>query len=163
MVARGGDTGASPLVAILVVRAEVDVVEFDMILDVGSHGLVMVSADVKGVYDGAHVNVEWSKIPAELLLSLKADILEVLTPEDNDATLSDEQRQLIFLEAIQLRQLEATDLSADDGREFGRLDRGIVLWEEVRLLLVGDQPAVVELEWLEGRELCLFIIDREVR
>jgi len=95
-------------------------------------------------------------------LFLDTDVFEVLVTEDDDTALGDEEGKLVLLDVAQLGELQAADLGADDGRELGCLDGGVRWREEVGLGLVGDEAAVVELEGLEGRELGLFVVDREV-
>ena len=52
--------------------------------------------------------------PAELELLLRR---EVLVPEEDDAPLGDEQRQLVLLLVGQLPEIDAMDLSSDGRRQ----------------------------------------------
>lgn len=97
MVARGGQAVVALAGAVLVVRAEVDVVVLQAALDVGADG----------------VDVEGAKVAGKVLLLLNADVLKVLVAEDDDAALGNEQGQLVLLQVIEGRQLEAADLGAD--------------------------------------------------
>ncbi len=108
------------------------------------------------------VDVQRAKVAAELLLLLKANVLEVLVAEDDDAALGDEQGELVTLLVVELRELQAADLGADDRGQLGHLEVLVVLGEEVGFLLLGDEAAVVELEGLEGREGGRLVVDGEV-
>lgn len=109
-----------------------------------------------------HVDMQRPEIPPKLLLLLQPNVLEILIAEDDDAALGDEQRELVLLEVVELRELQPADLGADDGGKLVGLDGRAVLGEQVQLLLVGDEPAVVELEGLKGGEGGLFVVDGEV-
>lgn len=91
-------SGAS-LGTVLVVGSEVDVVEFNVVLDVGSYW----------------VDVKLSEVLPELFLFRRADVLEVLTAENDDASLSDQQSELILLGIAELAELQAFDLGTDSG------------------------------------------------
>lgn len=109
-----------------------------------------------------HVNVQRPEVPAKLELLLDTAVLKVLVAKYDNTPLGDEEGEFIFLDVAELRELDTADLGADDGRERRRLDGGVGERKEVRLGLVGDETAVVELERLDGRELGLFVVDREV-
>jgi len=109
-----------------------------------------------------HVDMQRPEIPPKLLLLLQPNVLEILIAEDDDAALGDEQRELVLLEVVELRELQPADLGADDGGKLVGLDGRAVLGEQVQHLLVGDEPAVVELEGLKGGEGGLFVVDGEV-
>jgi len=109
-----------------------------------------------------HVDMQRPEIPPKLLLLLQPNVLEILIAEDDDAALGDEQRELVLLEVVELRELQPADLGADDGGKLVGLDGRAVLGEQVQLLLVGDEPAVVELEGLKGGEGGLFVVNGEV-
>ena len=108
------------------------------------------------------MDVQRAEIPAEFLLLLDANVLKVLVPKDDHAALGDEERQLVLLHVVQLRQLQPPDLGADDGRQLAHPEVRVVLGEQIRLLLVGRQRAVGELERLEGREARLLVVDGKI-
>lgn len=85
------------------------------------------------------MNVQRPKVPPKLLLLLNTNVFEVLVPEDHDATLGNEKGQLVLLEVVELRELQAADLSTNDGSELGDLEVWVLLGvEEIGLGLVGD-------------------------
>lgn len=108
------------------------------------------------------MDVQRPKVAAKLLLLLDADILEVLVPENNNAPLGDEQRELVLLLVVELGQLDAADLGANDRRQFGYLEVRVVLGEKVWLLLSGHQPSVVELKGMESGKMSLLIVDGKI-
>lgn len=169
--ARRGQFGGFVLCAIEVVWAEVDVVEFEEAVDVSADGLVIVHQYRRLKYVqktqndrlvNTYVDMQPTKILAKLLLLLGANILKVLVPEDDNTPLSNQQRKLILLRIRELRELQATNLSADAGRQFRNDNIRIVWLEEVRLVLVGEVAAVVEVEGFEGREFGDGVVDGEV-
>jgi len=58
-------------------------------------------------------------------LLLHTDIFEDLVATDGDITLGDGKGEFILLDFAQLRELEAANIGADDGRELSYLDGGI--------------------------------------
>lgn len=90
---------------------------------------------------------------------LDTDVLEILVAEDDDASLCDQQGELVFLGVTKLRELQSADLGADDGCELGDFDIGVVSRDQVGFLLVGGKTTVVELEWLEGIQVRLLVVD----
>ena len=108
------------------------------------------------------MDVQRPKVLAKFLLLVDADVLEVLVSEDDNAALGDEQRELVLLCVIQLRKLETTNLGANDRRQLGHLEARVVAGKQVRLLLVGCQPAVLELKGLQGREVGRLIVDGKI-
>jgi len=114
------------------------------------------------IEEGAYMDMQRSKVPPERLLLLDADVLEVLIAEDDDTALSDEECEFVLLEIVELGELQAADLGADDGGELCHLQVCVVLGEEVGLDLVGDQTAIVELKGLQGWEMRIFVVDREI-
>lgn len=108
------------------------------------------------------MDVERAKVPCKGLLLLNADVLEVLVPEHDDAALGQQERKLVLLEVVQLRELQAADLGADSRSNLGHLEVGVARGEQVGLLLVGEQAAVDKVERLQRRERGLLIVDREI-
>ena len=108
------------------------------------------------------MNVQWAKVPAKFLLLFNPNVLEVLASKDDYTAFGNEQCQLVLLEVVELGELQATDFGANDGGELGHFEVWVLLGEEIGLLLVGYQSAVVELERLQGWEAGLFIVDWEV-
>lgn len=51
------------------------------------------------------MDVQRPEVPAEFLLLLDANVLEVLAAEDNNTAFGNEKRQLVFLTVVQLREL----------------------------------------------------------
>lgn len=85
------------------------------------------------------MDMQRSKIPPKFLLFLNPNVLKVLVPEDHHTPLGNEQRQLVLLEVVELRELQAADLGADDGRELGHLEvRVLLAIQKIGLGLVGD-------------------------
>ncbi len=111
---------------------------------------------------GAYVDVQGPKVPGKGLLLLDADVLEVLAPEHDDAALGEQEGQLVLLEVVQLRELQAADLGADGRSQIGHLEVGVAGVEQVGLLLVGQQAAVDKVERLQRRERGLLVVDRQV-
>jgi hypothetical protein len=109
------------------------------------------------------VDVQRPKVAAKLLLLLDADVLEVLVAEHDHATLGDEKRELVLLLVVELGKLEAADLGANDGRQFGHVEVRVVLGKEVWLLLLRHQSPVVKLERLESGEMGLLVVDGKIR
>jgi hypothetical protein len=133
---------------VLIVRAQVNVVKLQIVLDVRADG----------------VDVQRAKVAGKFLLGVDAGVLEILVAEDDDAALGNEQGELVLLQVGQRRQLEAADLSANGRGQAGGGDTGgRVGGQQVGLGLVGDEAAVVEGKRLEGREGGLFVVDGEVR
>jgi hypothetical protein len=108
------------------------------------------------------VDVQRPKIAAKLFLLLNANVLEILVPEDHNPTLGNEKRKLVLLLVAQLGKLEAADLGADDRRQLRHLEVRVVLGQEVWLLLLGDQPPVVELKGPESGEMRLLVVNGEI-
>lgn len=108
------------------------------------------------------MDMEGSKVTPKLPLLLDADILEVLVPEDHDAAFGDEKGKFVLLAVVEPRKLQTSNLGANDWSQLGGLDGRVVFGEKAELLLVGYEPAVIELEWLERRERCLLVVDRQV-
>ena len=109
------------------------------------------------------MDVQGTEVPRKLLLPLRSNVLEVLVPEDDDAALRDQERQLILLAVVELGQLQPADLGPNDGRELGHLEVGVCFFgQEVPVLLVGHQTSVVKLEGLKRGELGFLIIYGEV-
>ena len=82
MVSRGAEPPQSCLRSIKIVRSKIDVVKFDMVLDMRSNW----------------VNMQSAKVLAKFFLSLRSDVLEVLFTEDYNATLSNQESKLILLD-----------------------------------------------------------------
>lgn len=76
----------------------------------------MVSSWRKAWYD-SYVNVQRAKVLPKLLLPFNPNVFEVLVAEDNNTPLSDKKCELVFLQVVQLGQLEAADLSSNDRGE----------------------------------------------
>ncbi len=108
------------------------------------------------------MDVQRPEIPAKLLLLLNANVLEVLVSKDDDTTLGNEKRKLVLLQVVELRQLETTDLGANDRCQLGHLEVRAVLGEKVRLLLLGHESPVVEFEWLESRETRRLVVNGKI-
>ena len=108
------------------------------------------------------MDVERTKVARKLLLLLDANILEVLAAEDDDASLGNEQGQLVLLRVAQLRELQTPDLGADARRQVRHAQAGDGRRQQVRFSLVSGQTAVGKLERLEGGECCLLIVDRKI-
>lgn len=103
-----------------------------------------------------------AKVPAELLLLLRANVLEVLVPEDHHAALGDEQGELVLLRVGQLRELEARDLGSHARRQLGGLHAGVALAQKIGLCGIGIQTTVSEAEQLGTGELGGRVVDGEV-
>jgi len=108
------------------------------------------------------MDVQRPKVQPECLLLLDANVLEVLVAEDDHAALGDQQRQLVFLEAVELAELQPADLGTDDGRELGHLEGGVLGRQKIWLVFVGDEAAVIEFKWLQRREGSLLVVNGEV-
>lgn len=148
VVARGGQPVVTLARAVLVVRAQVNVVELEVVLDVGADG----------------VDVQRAKVAGKFLLGVDAGVLEVLVAEDDDAALGNEQGELVLLQVGEGGQLEATDLGTNGRGEAGGGDTGRrVGGQQVGLGLVGDETTVVEGKGLERWEGGFFVVDGEVR
>ncbi len=155
VITRRGQLLEPVAVAVFVVWAQIDVVQLEVVLNMGTDRLRRAGWSEPGLHEGAvwvrpYMNVKRPKVAPELLLLVDTDILEVLVPEDDDTTLGDQQRQLILLPVGKLRQLQTAHLGANYGCNLGHRKAGIILGEEVRLVLFGDKAAVVELEGQEG-------------
>lgn len=83
---------------------------------------------------------------AELLLLLRANVLEVLVSEDYHATLGYEPGKLVLLSVGQLRKLETRDLGPHTRRQLGHLQAGVVLVQEVRLCGIRIETTILEFE-----------------
>ena len=108
------------------------------------------------------MDMKGAEIPPECLLLLDADVLEILVPEHNDSPLGDEERELIFLQIVQRRQLQAADLSANDRGQLRGFDAWVVLGEQVRLLLVRHEAAVHKVKRLQGTKVGFLVVDWQV-
>jgi len=97
-----------------------------------------------------------------MLSVLNSDVFEVLAAEDNDATLSHEQRKLVFLHIGQLGELEAFDFGSNTRSQFCDLKLGVMWVEEMRFGFVRLSPTVNELKCLSRRELGRLILDGKV-
>lgn len=109
------------------------------------------------------MNMQRSEVFAKSLLLLDTNVLEVLVSEDDNASLGDQQSKLVLLLIVQLRELQTSDLGANDRRKLADLDVRVVLGDEVGLVFVGIKATVVELERLKGSQVCLLIVYREIR
>jgi len=89
-----------------------------------------------------------AKITGKLFLTFHADVLEVLVAEYDNPAFGDQERKLIFLAIIEFGQLQPANLSPDDRREFVDLQICVALGKKIRLLLIRDETAIIELEWL---------------
>lgn len=108
------------------------------------------------------MHVKSAKVRAKLFLLLNTNILKVLSSENNNPSLSNQQGKFVFLHISQLGELQALDLSAHSRSQFRNLEFGVVRVEEVWFVFVGLDPAVDELEWLGWWEFGGLIIDREI-
>ena len=59
------------------------------------------------------MDVQGSKVSAKSLLLFDSDILEVLVTEDDDAAFGDQERELVLLQVVQLRELQPSDLGTN--------------------------------------------------
>jgi hypothetical protein len=108
------------------------------------------------------MNVESAKVGAKFFLLLNTNVFEILASEDDNATLSDEQRKLILLHVGQLGELETLDFSPHTRREFGNFDFAIFGIEQVGFGFICLGSTVDKLEWLSRGELGSLIVDGEV-
>lgn len=108
------------------------------------------------------MDMQWAKVAAKFLLLLNTNVFKILVTENNDTALSNQEGQLVFLQVIQLRQLEATDLSPNNRCDLGNTNVGTVFREEIGLGLIRNQSTVVELEWLERWKCGCLIVHREI-
>lgn len=108
------------------------------------------------------MDMQWAKVAAKLLLLLNTDVFKILVPENNDTALGNQEGQLVFLQIIQLRKLETTDLGSDNGRYLRDLQMGIAFWKEIGLGLIRNQSTVVELKWLKWWKRSGLIVYREI-
>jgi hypothetical protein len=90
------------------------------------------------------MNMKLAKVLSKLLLLLRSNILKILVPEDDNATLGEQQSEFIFLCVRQCRQLEATNLDSNAGSQVGDDDVWIAGLVEIGLGLVGVKTAVME-------------------
>lgn len=162
---RGGQFCGLALRAVEVIRAEVDVVEFEEAVDVGSDGLassVCTCQKRNASERGFYMHMQPPKILPNRLLPLWTDVLKVLVAEDDDPPLGNQQGELVLLLVRELRELQAADLGADTGRQFRDDNVGVIRLEEVRLVLVGEEAAVTEVEGFRGSEFGDGVVDGEV-
>lgn len=109
------------------------------------------------------MNVKRPKVPAKLFLLLDANVFEVLIAENDDASLGDEESQLVLLDVVELTQLKTPDFGSNTRRQIDHFESGDILFgQEIGLFLVGDETSVVELEGFERGKSGLGVIDREV-
>ena len=108
------------------------------------------------------MHVKSAKVRAKLFLLLNTNILKVLSSENNNTSLSNQQGKFVFLHISQLGELQTLDLSAYSRSQFRNLEFGVLRVEEVGFGFVGLAPAVDELEWLGWWEFGGLIIDREI-
>jgi hypothetical protein len=108
------------------------------------------------------MHVKSAEVRAKLFLLLNTNILEVLSSENNNTSLSNQQGKFVFLHISQFGELQALDLSAHSRSQFSNLKFGVVRIEEVEFVFVGLGSAVDELEWLGWWEFSDLIIDREI-
>lgn len=62
------------------------------------------------------MNVKRPKVPAKLFLLLDANVFEVLIAENDDASLGDEESQLVLLDVVELTQLKTPDFGSNTRR-----------------------------------------------
>lgn len=108
------------------------------------------------------MDVQGAEVVRKLLLLLDAYILEILVAKDDDPALRDQVCQLVLLAVVQLGELQPTDLRSDNGSELCDAEIRVRFREEILVLLVGDQAAVVKFEGLERGELGFLVVYREV-
>jgi hypothetical protein len=108
------------------------------------------------------MDVESAKIRAKGLLLLNTDILEILASEDDNTSLSNQERELVFLDLCQLGELKTFDFSAHARGQFGYLELGVLRVKEMGFSFVCFQSAIYKFEWLGWWKFSGFIVDREI-
>ena len=108
------------------------------------------------------MHVESTKVRSKSFLLFNSDVLEILTAEDYDASLGNEQCKLIFLDIGQLRKLKAFDFRSNARSKFCNLQFGVLRIQKVWLCFVCLQSTIDELKRFGGWEGGGFIVDREI-
>jgi hypothetical protein len=108
------------------------------------------------------MHVKSAKVRAKIFLLINTNILKLLSSENNNTSLSNQQGKFVFLHISQLGELQALDLSAHSRSQFRSLKFGVVRIEEVGFVFVGLGPTVDELEWLGWWEFGGLVINREI-
>lgn len=102
------------------------------------------------------------KVSCKFLLLLRSNVLEILVTENHDAPLSNQQRQLILLRVVQLRELKSSNLGSNHWGELGHLEVGVAVGQKSRLGLVCCETPIRELERLDRAKVSLLIIDGKI-
>lgn len=109
------------------------------------------------------MDVQRPEIARNVLLLIRAYVLEVLVVEDDDTALCKEQCEVVLLAVVQLRELQAADIGSDYCGELCCSEvRVLFFGEEVAVLLVSDETPVVVFEGLEGGQAGFGVVDGEV-
>jgi hypothetical protein len=146
VVASCGKLGRAPTQPIKIVSPNVNAMELDVVFDMRTN----------------RMNVESTKILSELFLLLGANVLKVLVAEHDNASLSNQQRELVPLHVCQLRQLQPFDLCADTGRKLCCLERDICSRKQVGFRRICMATAVHEIKQWSWRISGCVVENRKV-
>lgn len=108
------------------------------------------------------MNMQRAKVFCKFLLLLRPNIFKVLSAKHDHSPLGNEQRKFVLLRVIQLRELQASNFSANHGSELGDLQIMVIARKESRLGLVRRKPTILEFKWLDRLEVSLLVINREI-
>lgn len=102
----------------------------------------------------------------EGFLPFDAAVFEAVVTEDEYASLGDQKGKFVLLRIIQLRELQTSDLGADDRRKLADLDVRVVLGEDLGLFFVATRPRSWNSNGCRGSKcpgVCGLVVDRQIR